>query len=363
MSALVWSVESVLLGVWALLLSLNSTSFHSFIACSHVVIAGITLILQLIAAARDLPIKHAVSESFACAVTALALVYTAAILDTDNHPRFFSMSSAGGMLPIDAVIGIAWFCAAVTSATGMALSGVKQSQDQRAALMFHQYGYHMSVVLPSLFMLWLYNYDAKNKSEPVYKGIQFVVNNDITITHTILFIVYTGLWGWFVVTQFLGEGFLTMGSEWPSWKNISSGTLMLYMIASILKFLGRCGCVLIPLSAALTAHTFAQTVMAWSLTGIAAIYATDIMSVVDHIVGVRKSETMDSPTAPVMIESEFVTPQQLNEPIYSERKTPYDPAAVILNSNISPQTPSLIQMLASKSPQLPLSQWRRDKMV
>jgi hypothetical protein len=147
-----------------------------------------------------------------------------------------------------------------------------------------------------------------------------------------------------------------MGREWPSWEKISSGTLALYVIASILKFLGRGGCVLIPLSAALTANTFAQTVMAWSLTGIAAIYATDIMSFIDRLVGARKAE---EPT----VMTEVVTPQQLGEPCYLERKLPYDPAAVVLNTDISAQTPSLIQMLASKSPQLPLSQWRRDKMV
>lgn len=355
MSALVWSVESVILGVWALLFSFYSTPFHSFIASSHVMISGFTLVLQLISSARDLPIRYSVSESFSCAVTALALVYTAAILDTANHARFFSMQSAGGLLPLDAAIGTAWFCAAMTSATGMALSGVKHGQ--RAALMFHQYGYHMSIVLPSMLLLWLYNYDAESKSEPVNKGITYFAN--ITITHAILFIVYTGIWGWFVVSQFLGEGFLTMGGEWPSWKNITSRELILYMLASLLKFIGRCGCVLIPLSAALTAHTSAQIILAWTLTGIASIYAIDLMGFIDRLFGARRpiptTEYPAQPTAPVMMETEFTPP---NEPIYSERKNPYDPAAVTLNST----APSLIQILTSKS-QLPISQWRRDKMV
>lgn len=408
MSALVWSVESALLGVWALVFSLYSTPFHAFIARSHALIGGVTLLLQLISTARDLPTGHAISEAFVCAVTSLALVYAAAVLDTANHARFFSMPSLGGVLPLDAAIGAAWFCAAMTSAMGMALSGVKKAENQRAALMFHQYGYHMSVVLPSLLMLWLYNYDAKNTSEPVYKGINIATKNGVSITHTLLFVVYACIWGWFVAAQFMGEGVLTMGKEWPEWELMSGGTMMAYFLAATLKFLGRSGCVLIPLSATFSAHTSAQTIMAWVLTGVAAMYALDLMGMVDGLFGKRHAQTppdtanettvhtipedtgpppassadssMARPTAPPM-EQEYssrtdpinscMSPQQHKRttmllphilPKYNAF-TPNDPAAVVLG-NTQPygttQTTPAQQRLPLVTRQ---SAWRRDKMV
>ena len=289
MSALVWSVESAVLGAWALVLSFYSTPFHAFIARSHSIIAGCTLLLQLVAVARDLPIGHAIAEAFVCAVSALLLVYVAALLDTSNHARFFSMPATGMLVPLDAAIGIAWFCAAGVSATGMALSGVgkplaEDGSKRRASLMFHQYGYHMSIVLPSLLILWLYNYDADNKHDPVYKGVKLVRNN-LSIGHTVLFVVYAGIWGVFVVAQFLGEGVLTGGKQWTAWSGMSAGDTVRYVFAALFKFIGRGGCVLLPLSAVFASKTNAQMILAWTLVGVASANAVDLMSLFDRLTG------------------------------------------------------------------------------
>ena len=360
MSALVWSVESALIGAWAVVFSLYSTPFHAFIARSHSMIAALNLVLQLIAAARGLMISHAVSEAFVCAVTALLLIYIASILDTANHKRFFSMPSAG-ILPLDAVIGSAWFCAAMTSAMGMALSGVRQNQ-QRAALMFHAYGYHVSIVLPSLLMLWLYNYDATNSNDPVYKGIKLVKQNNISITHTLLFTIYACIWGWFVLAQFLGEGLFTAGRQWPLWQHMTCGTSVAYVTAATLKFLGRGGCVLIPLSAAFIARTTAQTIFAWILVGFAGAYAVDLLGVLETLFGLGSSKQEDAsfvdqflPTAPPM-RAEFVdsrdSSHERENTISPQQRN--DPAALVLTS-AEHAPPSIV-------PARP-HQWVRDKMV
>ena len=373
MTALVWSVESAILGAWALVFSFYSTPFHAFIARSHSLIAGFTLILQLISTARDLPVGHAVAEAFVCAVTALFLVYMAALLDRDNHSRFFSMSSAG-LFPMDAVIGIAWFCAAFVSAMGMALSGVGKVGDdnvkRKASLMFHQYGYHTSIVLPSFLMIWLYNYDASNTNEPVSKGIKLVSNNSITATHTILFLVYAGIWGWFVLTQILGEGMLTRGKKWPARKDMTGGEYVGYIASAILKFLGRCGCVLFPLSAVFISKTYAQMILGWILVGVAGAYAVDLLGVIDRIVGKKTSnnnqsteqeeedndDDYDPSTTAMEASAEFTTLKRSDSRLSflptttTKHKHHTDPAAVAM-------------VAASDSGILPKLQWRREKMV
>jgi hypothetical protein len=361
MSALVWSVESAVLGAWGLAFSFHSSPFHAFIARSHSMIAGVNLVLQLIATARGLDIAHATSEAFVCAVTALLLVYVAALLDTTNHRRLFSMPPAG-VLPLDAVFGAAWFCAAMVSATGMALSGVRH---QRAALMFHQYGYHVSVVLPSLLMLWLYNYDADNTNDPVHKSISGMTGK-ISITHTLLFTVYVCIWAWFVAAQFLGEGYLAPRKQRSAWNDMSCGASVAYVSVAGLKFMGRCGCMLIPLSAAFSARTSAQSIMAWTLTGVAGAYAVDLLSNIEWLLGIQPTPSVNKdqnnardsesfydhlpPTAPVM-ESTEVADNQYD--IVSQRDN--DPAAVMLNNISSLQNTSLFLL---RPPQ-----WRREKMV
>jgi hypothetical protein len=371
MSSLVWSVESAVLGIWALVFSLYSTPFHAFIARSHAMISGFNLIIQLISAARDLDIGHAMSEAFVCAVSALFLVYIASLLDTSNHKRFFSMPSAG-ILPLDAVFGIAWFCAAIVSSTGMALSEVGKGGKQ-TALMFHQYGYHTSIVLPSFLMLWLYNYDANNHNEPVYKSIAFTKTNNVTITHTLLFTVYACIWGWYVVSQLLGERYLNSGKPWPSSNDMSCGSWTAYCISAFLKYLGRGGCVLIPLSAAFTANTHAQTLLAWTLVAVSAAYALDIMSNVERLFGFNnKHQILQSNAgaqsemihlATPSIDYELTLPDNNTTTSIGHVEPPQinriDPAAVALNT-----MPSSTHAILSATLVPPKSsQWRRDKMV
>lgn len=253
----------------------------------------------------------------------------------------------------------------------MALSEVGKG-GKKAALMFHQYGYHTSIVLPSFLMLWLYNYDAQNHSDPVYKGIAFTQKNKITITHTILFTVYACIWGWYVVSQLLGERYLNSGKPWPSSKEMSCGSWTAYCISAFLKFLGRSGCVLIPLSAAYTANTYAQAFMAWTLVGVSAAYALDIMSNIERLFGFTNKNQILQSNAGAEIEAlhsttpsidyEFTLPDNTAtriEHVELPQINRIDPAAVALNT-MSSSTHAILSatLVPSKS-----SQWRRDKMV
>ena len=377
MSALVWSVESAVLGAWALVFSFYSTPFIAFIARSHSLIAGFTLVLQLLSAARDLPIGHAISEAFVCAVTSLMLIFTAALLDKDSHARFFSMPAAG-LLPLDAAIGVAWFCAAFVSAMGMALSGVGKMNEngmehkRKASLMFHQYGYHMSIVLPSFLIIWLYNYDGGDTTEPVHKGIKFMSNNSVTVTHTILFLVYSGIWGCFVILQFLGEGIFTWGKEWPAWGDMTPDNVIFYILSVCFKFIGRSGCVLIPLSAVFVSKNNPQAIMGWVLVGVAGVYAIDLLSVLDRLVGKKREKRVQedfSPSAPAqdLLGSSFLQEIESEIPIQiigrNDPKPPLtDPAAVTMRPS-DHHADSVLSTTTNQSSRKQQQSWRRDKMV
>lgn len=159
-SALIWSIESVVLGLWALVFAQYSTPLHVFIARSHVLISSFTALLHLVIISRDLVVGSAVSQAFLCAVSALFLVYMAAILtvDADGKPPavYFTMPSVG-LLTLDAVIGLAWFCMAMLSGLGMALSFVKPAtgdiKAKKTLLMFNRYGVHLVVVFPCLVLV------------------------------------------------------------------------------------------------------------------------------------------------------------------------------------------------------------------
>ena len=148
-SALVWSTESVLLGLWALVFSAYSTPLHVFVARSHVLISAFTLLLHLYVKARGLVIGSAISQAFVCAVSALFLVYIALLCAENSLARFFKMPSVG-WLPLDACIGLAWFVVALISSVGMALSFV---DSRGCSLMFHSYGAHLVIVLPCLSVI------------------------------------------------------------------------------------------------------------------------------------------------------------------------------------------------------------------
>lgn len=275
MSALVWAVESVLLGLWALVLAQYATPFHSFIAYSHAPIAAATLAAHLFASARDLDIGHAISESFVCATSGLCMVYVMALLDPGNYedPRMFSMSVVDGLLPLDACIGLGWLSAALTSALGMTLS----VRGRKYALMFHHFGYHMLVVPPSFLVFWLYNYDGQ-ASEPVSQGIALLYQG-VRVTHFLYTLVLIGIWGVFVVLQATGE---SIQNDWPDFAELTAAGEIRYTLAVILKLVGRLACILIPVSAAFTARTRPQTIMAWVLTGLGAVNSIDWLVFVDR---------------------------------------------------------------------------------
>ena len=152
-SVLIWSIESVVLGLWALVFSSYSTPLHVFVARSHVLISSFTLLLHLIVVARDLVIGSAVSQAFLCAISALFLTYVSTVLADDGGSKYFKMPSVG-LLKLDACIGLAWFTVVLFSGVGMALSFVKKELPQKKAkstpLMFNSYGFHLVVICPCL---------------------------------------------------------------------------------------------------------------------------------------------------------------------------------------------------------------------
>jgi hypothetical protein len=114
------------------------------------------MVLHLAVISRNLVVGSAVSQAFLCAVSALFLVYVSAVLDVESVGRYFKMPSVG-LLTLDAVIGLAWFAAAILSGVGMALSFIKQAPGEKRArstlLMFHRYGVHLVVIIPCIAIM------------------------------------------------------------------------------------------------------------------------------------------------------------------------------------------------------------------
>jgi hypothetical protein len=203
MSALVWSVESVVIGLWALVfVQFVSNPLHTFVARTQLIIAGATLLMQLINTARVLPAVHAISEAYVSAVSGLFIAYLMVLLDPDNYsnPKLFSMGVFGGFLPIDACVALGWFSAALISGIGMALS----ERGRPSKLMFHHFGYHMLIVPPSFLVFWLYNYDGASTAEPLSQAVQFLYSG-ARITHFVYTLLLICIWGVFIVLQATGE--------------------------------------------------------------------------------------------------------------------------------------------------------------
>ena len=149
-ASLVWSLESVILGLWAVVFSIYSTPLHAFIARCHVLAASFTLLLHLVASARSLDVVcWAASQAFLCLVSALCVCYCVALADP-NNPRYFALPFVDGLFPLDACIGISWLLAALVSSLGMALV---PSGGRKSSLMLHYYGYHLIVMAPSVLLL------------------------------------------------------------------------------------------------------------------------------------------------------------------------------------------------------------------
>ena len=292
MSALVWSVESVFLALWALALtSIKPNPFHTFLARSHTILAGFTLFVQLFISARLLSMGHAVSEAFACAVSALFVVYLVVLLDPRNYsdPLLFSYSVSTDFLPLDACVGIGWFAAALISALGMSLS----ERGRPSRLMFHQCGYHMLIVPPSFLVFWLYNYDAPITSEPVS---QSVVLFGTRVAHVIYCVVLLGIWVVFIVLQAVGES-IPMYANWPD--NDPRRILMW-----VLRLVGQWACVLIAASALFSVRTGAQTALLWMLISIGIVNALDWIWILEWVLGSpNNSEQQESSLPPTEFRS------------------------------------------------------------
>lgn len=286
MSALVWSVESVIIGLWALVfVQFVPNPFHTFIARTQLAIAGATLLMQLFNVARVLPAAHAISEAYVCAVSGLFLMYLMVLLDSSNYqdPNLFSLGVFGGFLPIDACVTLGWFSATVVSGIGMALS----ERGRPSKLMFHHFGYHMLIVPPSFLVFWLYNYDGASTSEPLSWAIQYLYEG-ARITHFIYTMILIGIWGVFIVLQATGE-FLQFEPEWPSFSQMTTSSGLRYGLSFLLKLLGRCACILIPFSAAFTAKTTSQVILAWTLVAVGGVNAFDWLQVIDSLLSSNRN--------------------------------------------------------------------------
>ena len=218
----------------------------------------------------------AISDASVCAVSALRLVYVMVLLDPSN----------GYVSSLDSFVGLAWFVAALVYALDMALS----EQGRKTALMFHHFGYRLRVVAPSLVALWLYDYNTSNSSEPIAQFISLYQ----TAAHRVFFLVLICMWGGFVVLQ-AGRESLKFEARWPD-RILSCDVGTSYCLYHILKLIGSAGPIIISVSAALSAHTRAQSILAWTLTGKAGVNAFDMLDLLsrpkrvdrarDHIVAI-----------------------------------------------------------------------------
>lgn len=277
MSILTWSVESAVLGLWALALSsINPNPFHTFIARAHVFISAFTLAVQLLASARLLPIHYAVAEAFVCTVFSLFLMYLVVLFDSQNYTNnaLFSFPVIDRFIPLDGCICVGWFCASIISALGMSLS----ERGRATNLMFHRFGYHMLIVPPSFLALWLYNYNANN-ADPI-SHTTTILNQGVAVSRFAYTMVLIGIWGVYIVLQATGECIL-FGAEWPATTQIT----WRYVLSAIVKFLGRAACILIPVSALFSVRTAAQIILFWVLIGIGVLNAYDWLQPLNWMFG------------------------------------------------------------------------------
>ena len=312
MGALIWATESSLLAGWALVFVMyTGNAFHTFIARSYALVCASTLVLQILAAAQDIPVLgHAASESLACAVSSLLLIYVAVLLDPSNYTTMFSMpTSMAELIPLDAFIGLGWFSAVLVGSLGMALC----DRGRKTPLMFHHFGYHMLTVLPSMVILWLYDYGG-SKDEPV----SFVLRLVHATAHRIFFLILAGLWGLFIFLQITGEGVDQLsGDPFPrNIRQVNCDFILFRLIPAILKLLGRAFPVLIPVSAAMIAPTMSQSILAWTLAGIAGVNVFDFLDLFRWIIGARSSSRD---------EDEDFHPSAPPQSMFSAQ---YDPAAI-----------------------------------
>ena len=124
---------------------------NRFISFSQLLISAITLVFHTLIASRAPQRAFAVSQAYACAVAALALMYAVVLMDSNYHAIAFGSTTLFGPLPLSANIGLAWIIMLVFGAVGMSIQDV--TDRQKTALMLHPFGYHMVVALPCLMLI------------------------------------------------------------------------------------------------------------------------------------------------------------------------------------------------------------------
>jgi hypothetical protein len=112
--------------------------------------------------------------------------------------------------------------------------------------------------------------------------------------------------------------------------------------------------------------------MGWVLVGVAGMYAIDLLSMLDRLVGKKREKGIQedfSPSAPTldMLESSFLQEKEPEIPIQivgrNDPKLPLtDPAAVTMRPS-DHHTDSVLSTTTNQSSRKQQQSWRRDKMV
>ena len=306
-SPLIWSVESVILGLWALSFAAYSTPLHVFVARSHVLISSFTMVLHLVVVARDLVVGSAVSQAFLCAVSALFLTYVSAVLASGVdtiEPKFFKLPSVG-LLRLDAVIGLAWFTVAMLSGLGMALSHIKKEPGMQRArmtlLMFHSYGVHLLVIFPCIVIIYTAN---------------------VTLLLDICVIVWLVYVAYMTVTLFGVDITSIVLRKNTSFRSLRWYQMVLFVLFYILHIIFRFAPIAISLAVLLFVDLrFQPRVLVFCLLGVAVLTSLDALTplnfnclptlcgipTLDGFFGRQwESEHDDAPSAPPVVEGTSV---------------------------------------------------------
>ncbi len=224
MATLVWAVESVLMGLWALVLSaIFSTPFHRFMAISHLLISSLTAVVALLIVSRNPARAFPVAQAFNCAVTALVLVYVAVLLHPPSYAAAFNSPDVG-ILPLAGCVGLAWALASLLSATGMALG----DSTQKSTLFLHPFGYHLPAVLPCVFI---------------------TLRSGMAWLSVIEFIIWVTFAGVHLYAAWISPGMVSNEEEPDAVKpylNCCTGMTYTRIFAYVTKLLARVACVLVP---------------------------------------------------------------------------------------------------------------------
>ena len=274
MATLVWAVESVLMGLWALVLSaIFSTPFHRFMAISHLLISSLTAVVALLIVSRNPARAFPVAQAFNCAVTALVLVYVAVLLHPPSYAAAFNSPDVG-ILPLAGCVGLAWALASLLSATGMALG----DSTQKSTLFLHPFGYHLPAVLPCVFI---------------------TLRSGMAWLSVIEFIIWVTFAGVHLYAAWISSGMVSSEEDPDAVKpflNCCTGMTYAGIFAYVTKLLARVACVLVPVLMWLACDKTADVnVLALTTIIIAGMNFLSWASVLDWLLG---TYTITQSTAP-----------------------------------------------------------------